>query len=151
MRTKIFSLFLLLFFSVLVQALAAQSAMKPVHAYWKADGKTVSLSKGYHDGTEQPSELTFVMFFDQNVLKRYSKSHLTFEFTWFHYYSTQKEYMDSYTVRYNGANISDSNKYVVTSKRGNILPGWWEVRVRALYDNKAVHFKGLDKFQILIK
>jgi hypothetical protein len=135
-------------FNFLTIELMGQSVMKPVHAYWQANGQTVSLSTGYNQGIPKPDKLAFVMFFDKSIVSKYSASDLTFEFTWFHYYSTQKEYMDSYTIRYSQSNVSDNNKYVIRSERENILSGWWEVRVKAHYDGEEVQFKGLNKFQI---
>lgn len=148
MKIPVTTLVFALFFNFISTEIMGQSVIKPVHAYWQADGKSVSLSKGYNNGITKPEKLAFMMFFDRNALSKYSKSDLTFEFTWFHYYSRQKEYMDSYTVRYSQSNVSDNDKYVIRSARENILSGWWEVRVKARYDGKEVYFNGMNKFQI---
>ena len=129
----------------------AQSVLKPIHAYWMADTETVTMNKAYNDGISKPNELTFKMFFDKKGLSKYSAEQLSFEFTWFHYYTTQKEYMDSYTVKYSNSNFSSDNKYVISSSRENIMKGWWEVRVKAKYDNKEVVFNETTKFQIYVE
>ncbi len=136
---------------LLSMELMGQSVLKPEHAFWKADESTVSLSKGYNEGISKPTNLSFVMFFDQEIIQKYGKGDLSFEFIWFHYYTTEKEYMDSYTVKYNLSNVNRSKKYEIKSSRGNILSGWWEVRVKARYDGKNVRFRGMDKFQIYVK
>lgn len=149
MRGKIFINSIVLIFMTF--QLMGQSVIVPEHAYWKADTETISLSKGYNEGVTKPDKLSFVMFFNQDVLNKYRAGDLSFEFVWFHYYTTEKEYMDSYTVKYDQSNVNKSNKYVIQSTRGNILSGWWEVRIKARYDGKYLNFRGMDKFQIYVK
>ena len=151
MKKQIILLTAIVFTSFFMKETNAQSALKPVYAHWMAGSESVTMDVAYNKGVPKPNALTFKMFFDKNVLSKYSADKLTFEFTWFHYYTTQKEYMDSYTVKYNSSNFTPENKYVISSSRENIMKGWWEVRVKAKYDNKEVYFNGTSKFQIYIQ
>ncbi|MEA2043472.1 MAG: hypothetical protein U9N85_13105 [Bacteroidota bacterium] len=151
MRKQLFIISALLLSPLFMITSKGQSVLKPIHAHWMASGSNVSISNGYNSGISKPGNLTFKMYFDKSTLKNYPSDRLTFEFIWFHYYVTQKEYMDSYTVNYSSSNFTNDNKYVISSTRENIMKGWWEVRVKAKYDNKQVQLNNIKKFQIYIK
>ncbi len=148
MRAKILILILL---TTLSLNLMGQSVIKPAHAFWKADQTTISLDKAYNIGIEKPNELEFTMFFDIEFLKEQEVQNLDFEIIWFYFYSTEKEYMDSYTIKYDEKNINKNNKYEIKSKIKNMQSGWWEVVVKSKYDNKDVRFNKVNKFQIYLK
>ncbi len=140
----------LIFILVFNKSVFSQSEIKPVHAVWMADNKLVSLKRGY-TGVLKPNELTLKLFFDKNISKKYSKDQLELEFKWFHFYSTKKEFMDSYTISYD-KNFETLEKVITTSsKRSNITKGWWEVVVIAKHDNKPITFGAKKRFIIFFK
>ncbi len=122
----------------------------PTYAEWVVDGKSISLEKAYKEGITTPQKLSLKLHFDKSLLKKYSQEQLKFEFKWFYYYVTQKEFMDSYTVSYN-ANTSSSDKTFTTlSSRGNIRHGWWEVQVVSKADGQIIKFGDISRFQIYV-
>ena len=131
-------------------SLSAQSQIVPSKVLWKAGKETVSLKVAHDKGIKKTKELSLELFFNNDILKKYTKEKLKFEFKWFHYYSRKKVFMDSYTVNYNDSKIPESSDFQISSSRGNITHGWWEVVVIAKHDNKVIEFNGQKKFQIWI-
>jgi hypothetical protein len=95
-------------------------------------------------------KLTIELYFDKSILNSYSKDKMNFEFKWFYYYVTQKEFMDSYTVTYNESAVPSANAFSISSTRGNIRSGWWEVQVISKADGEVVGFQEVSRFQIYI-
>ena len=140
----------LIMISLFNKSAFSQSEIKPVHAVWMADDKPVSLKRGY-TGVIKPNELTLKLFFEKNISKKYSNEDLKLVFKWFHFYSTKKEFMDSYTISYD-KNFETLEKVIsASSKRSNITKGWWEVVVIAKYDNKPITFGAKKRFIIFFK
>ena len=145
-------LILLISFTVITFNVKAQSEIKPTHVVWKADGNNISLKQAYNEGINNPNELGIEVSFDENLLNKYSKEQLTFEFKWFTYYITKKSFMDSYTVSYDKSihNNSSAKTFLVSSKRKKISKGWWEVVVIAKVDGEPIKFGENTRFQIYI-
>lgn len=122
----------------------------PVKVEWIADGATVSLEQGYKKGIPAPEKLTLSLHFDKSLLKKYTNEQLSFEFKWFYYYVTKKEFMDSYTIKFSSSQIINDNTFNVISSRGNIRHGWWEVQVISKADGEIMKFGELSRFQIYI-
>ena len=149
MKTIKITFFAILFLFT-TSLLSAQSAIAPAKIMWKADKQAISLKTAHDKGINKTDKLTLELFFKNDILKTYSKEKLKFEFKWFHYYSREKVFMDSYTVKYDDNKVPEKSDFKITSFRGNITHGWWEVVVIAKYDNKVVEFKGQKKFQIWV-
>lgn len=128
----------------------SQSEMFAAHVIWKADEQPVPLKIAYETGIAKPEELTLKVFFKKDSIAKYSNEDLRFEFRWFHYYVTEKELMDAFTVNYDERQELDDSFYL-SSSRKNLTPGWWEVHIIAKYDKKPVFFGKIQKFQIFIQ
>ncbi len=150
-KLSIYSLVTLVIILIFSNLISAQSEIKAEHAVWRADNHTVSLKRAYVPGIKRPTELTLKVFFDNSLIEKYDS--LEFEFKWYHYYVTKREFMDSYSTNYKEENKINENSFCLFSSRKNITPGWWEVQVIAKYDNKPVKLnKGnIKKFQIFVK
>ncbi len=144
--------FLISFFLVFAQNKAfSQSIIIPEKVQWRADRTEVSLKTGFDVGIDAPKSLTLELIFSNELLKEIPKDKLSFEFRWFHYYSTRKDFMDSYTIPYDKDKPETGNFFTISSTRKNITRGWWEVQVISKLDEKEVQYKELKKFQIYIK
>lgn len=147
---KYLTFFLVFIFLFNFSNLKAQLSVTPIDVSWLVDGQKVTLKKGYNEGVNKCEKLTIQLFFDKSILKTYSKDQLNFEFKWFYYYVTKKEFMDSYTVTYNGSAVSGNNSFSISSSRENIGHGWWEVQVISKIDGKSVAFDNIARFQIYV-
>jgi hypothetical protein len=147
---KTIAIIVLIFTSLSFTAFS-QSIITPATVQWKADQNDVSLKTGFEVGIAAPAILTLELYFENSILKEVPKEKLTFEFRWFHYYSTRKDFMDSYTVPYDKEKAGEGNKFKISSSRSNITRGWWEVQVISKVDGKTVKYNDLDKFQIYVK
>ena len=150
-NTVYFALIILLSFAF-SQQVKSQSIIKPSEISWKSNGKSISLSDAYNKGVKNSNELGIEVFLDKSLKKKYTKEQLTFEFKWFHYYATQKSFMDSYIISYNEiADDVDTDKlFTISSKRKKVTKGWWEVLIIAKIDGKPVQLGKVSRFQIYI-
>ena len=141
---------LLIILTFMSNLILAQSEVVPSKIMWKANGISVSLKTGHEKGISKTDKLTLELYFSNDLIKKYTKEKMKFEFKWFHYYSRKKVFMDSYTIKYDDNTAPKDNSFKISSSRGNITHGWWEVVVIAKYDNKVVKFQEHTKYQIWV-
>ena len=126
------------------------SSLTPTHVIWSADGKQVTLKNGNY-GIAQPDSLSLKVYFREEYIKKFDKEKVNFEFKWYYFFSTRKQLIESNTVKYNPNHFQSDNSYLVSSTKGNLTKGWWEVQVKSGTDNGLIEFGKIYKFQILIQ
>ncbi len=127
----------------------AQTLPIPTHAAWKADKDAVSLKNAYL-GVATPSTLTFEILFSEADIKKMKAQGTELEFKWYYYYATTKEFMDSYTIAYDEAVTDGYEQTKLTSIKGDIMSGWWEVQVVISGTEQPISFKNTTQFQIFV-
>ncbi len=151
LKYKYFSL-LILFFAI-VSDLKAQgiSTIKPTDMVWFANNNKITLTQAVKEGIKVPDSLKFVVRFDNELLKSNKNEKLQFEFKWYYYFSTRKQLMDSYVIELSDRNNDKTNGLQISSSRGKIKSGWWEVQVISKKDRGILDLKGTSQFQIWVK
>lgn len=147
--TSILSL-TLIFLSFTAYKSMAQKAINPDKVFWKTDKTTVKLSQAMK-GASKPEQLTLQLMFEKSKVKNVSKENMTYEFKWFYYYTREKRFMDTYTVKSDDIVQNEDNYIVISSTRKNIMKGWWEVRVVAKNTKQPITFEGNKRFLIYIE
>jgi len=141
-------LFTLVFF-LSINIANAQKVATPTHVVWKVDGKQVSL-KAAHSGIDSPEELTIEVFFSDEDVTKMKADGTEIEFKWYYYYATSREYMDSYTVSYNESETDAYEQKKMSSTRGDISKGWWEVHIVSVDSDEKMSFNKIKQFQIFV-
>lgn len=141
----------ILIFALNFNVFSQNSDVIPEHVNWIADKQEWSLKIGFEKGIPEPEELCLQLIFPSDYNKSELKDKLSFQFNWYYYYATKKEFMDSYSISYDKTKDETPNGLSVKSSRKNIHKGWWEVEVISKIDNKPVSFNSATKFQIYIK
>ncbi len=126
------------------------SKLKPTQIIWSADNKKTTLKEGVY-GIKQPDSLTINVFFRGDYIKAFDEKDLNFEVRWYYYFSTRRKLIETQTISYNQNNFKNNGSYLVSSTKGNISKGWWEVQIIAKKDNGILQIGKLKKYQILIK
>ena len=144
---------LIIFASIsLLTTINAQSisSLAPTHVIWAADGQQVTLKNGSY-GIAKHDSLSLKIYFRKEYIKKFDEEKLNFEVKWYYFFSTRKQIIESKVVKYNANHFQTDNSYLISSTKGNLTKGWWEVQIVSGTDNGLIEFGNIYKFQILIK
>jgi len=126
------------------------SKFKPTQIIWSADGNKTTLKDAIY-GIEKPDSLSLNILFREDYIRTFAEKDLTFEVRWYYYFSTRRKLIETQAISFNSNNFKKNGSYLVSSSKGNISKGWWEVQIIAKKDNGLLQIGKLNKYQILIK
>jgi len=126
------------------------SKLKPTQIIWSADGNKTTLKDATY-GIEKPDSLSINILFREDYVRTFEQKDLNFEVRWYYYFSTRRKLIETQFVSFNEKNFKENGSYLISSSKGNISKGWWEVQIIAKKDNGLLQIGKLNKYQILIK
>jgi len=121
-------------------------------ATWIVDGQEINLAYALKNGITIPSNLEFEIKFEPNSLKDKKLNDMKFEVKWYRYGATRRYLTDSFVCKIESEKALEGEEtHKISSTRKNIKSGWWEVEVKAYFDNGLLAYNGRTQFQILVK